>query len=77
MYKKVCLLLLLLTGVSALVAQGVFLAAYRIHVILLLAAVKFFLVSYYFMDMKAAHPFWNIVLVVFLAVFLGVFGVLI
>jgi len=43
-----------------------------IFIILLLAFIKFILVTFYFMELKKAHSFWKVSIVLFLSLFLGI-----
>ena len=60
--------LLVLTIISAAVSNVD--NKYTLISILLLAALKFVGVSFYFMELKKAHSFWKIALLLFLMLFI-------
>jgi hypothetical protein len=66
--------LLILTIISAVVSNGD--NKYTLICILLLAALKFIGVSFYFMELEKAHPFWKGAIIVFLILFVGLILVL-
>lgn len=71
MYKTAITLgsLVVLTIVSAAVSNVE--NKYTILCILLLAALKFVGVSFYFMELKKAHTFWKGATIMFLILFVG------
>ena len=60
--------LLVLTIISAAVSNVD--NKYTLICILLLAALKFVGVSFYFMELKKAHAFWKVALLLFLMLFI-------
>lgn len=60
--------LLVLTIISAAVSNVD--SRYTLIFILLLAALKFIGVSFYFMELKKAHTFWKAALLLFLMLFI-------
>jgi len=60
--------LLVLTIISAAVSNVD--SRYTLIGILLLAALKFIGVSFYFMELKKAHAFWKVTLLLFLLLFI-------
>ncbi len=60
--------LLVLTIISAAVSNVD--SRYTLIFILLLAALKFVGVSFYFMELKKAHTFWKVALLLFLMLFI-------
>jgi len=63
--------LILLTITTALVSGFIDLKV-GVFFILLLSAIKFVLVSFQFMELKKAHPFWKTMILLFLIVFMGI-----
>ncbi|MDG1040538.1 MAG: cytochrome C oxidase subunit IV family protein [Polaribacter sp.] len=45
---------------------------YLATIILLISALKFLAISFYFMEMKKAHVFWKTTIIVFLLLFIGI-----
>ena len=70
---KVWLVLIMLTICTALVSNSKRVLLLAIPAILVLSAVKFFLVSNYFMEMKRAHLFWKLSILFYLIVVIGTF----
>ena len=70
---KVWLVLIMLTNCTALVSNSKSVLLLAIPAILVLSAVKFFLVSNYFMEMKRAHLFWKLSILFYLIVVIGTF----
>lgn len=64
-YLVIWLGLLMLTAISAIVSTG---NSSRTFIILVLAAVKFIGVSFYFMEIKKAHIFWKYSIVLFITI---------
>ncbi len=68
-------LLVLLTLVSAMLAEG-----RRVNwawfLILTLAAIKFNLVVFEFMELRSAHGFWKLLMVFYSVVFITVLGLI-
>lgn len=62
-------LLLILTVISAIVSEYYFNGDYLVQIIILLAVLKFIGVALNFMELKKAHVFWRILLIIFLALF--------
>jgi len=57
-------LLLLLTITTACVANSFIVSAFVAPLVLVLAVAKFLLVAFQFMELKKAHSFWKISLIV-------------
>ena len=68
---KVWLVLIILTICTALVSNSTLVSSVAAAVILVLSAVKFFLVSNYFMEMKRAHSFWKFSILFYLIIVVG------
>ncbi len=68
LFVKVWIVLILLTILSAIVANGNIVHAASI--ILILSIFKFIGVTFYFMDLRKAHIFWRTSILVFLGLFL-------
>ena len=49
---------------------------YVVAGILVLSALKFFGISFFFMDLRKAHPFWKISVCIYLFVFISVLLIL-
>jgi len=64
------LTLRLVTMLSAIISANLFKVDYLMVLILVLAALKFGVVAYYFMDLKKAHAFWKTATILFLITFL-------
>jgi hypothetical protein len=62
--------LISLTILSAIISTYFFKVGYLVELILLLAAIKFIIVAYFFMDLKKAHIFWKTATLLFLLIFL-------
>lgn len=62
----VWILLLILTIVSAIFSESKL--EFGVEIVLGLAGVKFFLVSFYFMDLKKAHFFWKSSILIFISI---------
>lgn len=66
----ILILLILLTGLSALAANGIL--GDNVKPIILLASwIKFLLIGFYFMELIKAHAVWKIIFVTFSTVFFG------
>jgi hypothetical protein len=63
-------LLIVLTIASALVSK--INGKYIVFIILLLAVLKFIGITFQFMELKKAHSFWKVSVVVFLLLFTGI-----
>ena len=68
LFLKVWILLVVLTIASALVSNFV-VATYGIAIILFLSVIKFLLVSFYFMNLRKAHIFWKVSIIIFVSLF--------
>jgi heme/copper-type cytochrome/quinol oxidase subunit 4 len=66
---KVLLLLIILTIISALVASNSFIMNYITELIMVLAVLKFYGVVFYFMEVRKAHAFWKVSILVFTFLF--------
>lgn len=42
-----------------------------VFLILFLSGIKFLLVAFQFMELKKAHPFWKILTIIFIVLFIG------
>jgi len=62
--------LILLTILSGLISSYFLKLDCLVELILLLAALKFIGVAYYFMELKKAHVFWKTVTITFLIIFI-------
>ncbi len=60
-------LLMVLTIGAGLLSRAT--TDYTIPIILLLAAVKFFAVAFYFMEMRLANSFWKMIIIALIVVF--------
>lgn len=69
LFIKVLLLLIGLTGISAVVASGLLTTSFSQSIILFLSVLKFIGVSFYFMELKKAHFFWKSSVLIFLVLF--------
>ena len=66
--KTILVLLIVLTIIAALISNnGVI---YAVFGILILAVLKFIGVSFFFMDLRKAHPFWKGSILAFLLIFI-------
>jgi len=63
-------LLIVLTITSALVSK--INRKYIVFIILLFAVLKFIGITFQFMELKKAHSFWKVSIVVFLLLFTGI-----
>ena len=70
------IVLIILTVLSGLISNYFFEVDYLVELILLLAALKFLAVAYYFMELKKAHVFWKTATIAFLIIFIGTIIVL-
>ncbi|WP_457610310.1 cytochrome C oxidase subunit IV family protein [Lutibacter sp.] len=66
---KVWILLVLLTILSALVSNNFSHYNYIIAIIIGFSMVKFLGISFFFMELKKAHSFWKIAVIVYLLLF--------
>ena len=69
---KVWILLVLLTILSALVSNNFSHYNYIIIIIIGFSMVKFLGISFFFMELKKAHPFWKTAVIVYLLLFLTI-----
>lgn len=63
----------LITAISSRTINGWYFAA---MLIVILSAIKFFLVFFQFMDMKHANSFWKTMIIIFLVAFTGAVGII-
>ncbi len=70
-HRKAIIGLYVLTLLSALASTYLYGIKGFTGIILGLSAVKFWLVSFQFMEMKLAHPFWKVIIGVYLIAFVG------
>jgi len=68
--------LIVLTTLSALVSNFIAVKT-GVFLILFLSGIKFVLVSFQFMELKKAHPFWKTITLLFLAIFITIILVII
>ena len=68
LFLKVWIVLLLLTITAAVISNNV-LAKYAPVLIIFLSVLKFLVVSFYFMNLRKAHVFWKVSVIMFVAVF--------
>jgi len=69
--------LIILTIITALFATTFNSMKYVSIIILTLSIVKFVLVAFQFMELKKAHSFWKAIMIIYLAIFLIVIGVVV
>jgi len=69
--------LIILTIITALFATTFNHLKYVSIIILVLSIIKFILVSFQFMELKKAHPFWKTIILIYLTLFLTVIGVIV
>ena len=67
----VWLVLIMLTICTALVSNLTLVTSVAAIAILVLSAIKFILVSNYFMEMKKAHSFWKFSIIFYLIIVMG------
>jgi hypothetical protein len=63
-------ILVTITVLAAISAQTLEHSKIIVHLILIFSAIKFLLVSFYFMEIKKAHVFWKTSLILFVLLFL-------
>ncbi len=68
--------LIVLTILSALISNFVDLKIATFF-ILILSGIKFIFVSFQFMELKKAHPFWKTIILLFLLFFIAIIALLI
>ena len=68
--------LLALTVITAYFANNYYGIKSFAILILILSGIKFLLVAFNFMELKKAHPFWKVLLIVFLVLFILIISVL-
>ena len=66
---KVWILLVLLTISSAFVGNNFSHYRFIIAIIIGLTLVKFLGISFFFMELRKAHPFWKTAVIIYLALF--------
>ncbi|MDP3352781.1 MAG: cytochrome C oxidase subunit IV family protein [Flavobacteriaceae bacterium] len=66
---KVLIILIILTIISALVAFNSFIMNYISEIIIVLAVLKFYGVVFYFMELRKAHSFWKLSILLFIFLF--------
>ena len=75
-YTIIYLALLVLTSATA-VFSNIFSELKVIRILILaLSALKFLLVAFNFMELKKAHPFWKVLLVSCLTIFITIVSIL-
>ena len=75
-HQKTIILLYILTLASSLASAYLYGANYFVVLILGLAALKFLLVAFQFMEIKKAHVFWKMFIVFYLAIFILVINII-
>ncbi len=70
------LTLLLLTVFTAYFANNYHGIKIFSILILILSGIKFLLVAFNFMELKKAHPFWKVLLVSYLTIFISIVSIL-
>jgi uncharacterized membrane-anchored protein len=70
------LTLLILTAITAYFANNYYGIKTFSVLILILSGIKFLLVAFNFMELKKAHPFWKILLVSYLSIFITIISLL-
>lgn len=73
LFLKVWILLILLTISTALVSNSTIITAIAALLILVLSVIKFMGVSFYFMELRKAHIFWKVAILIFLFIFTSTF----
>lgn len=68
---KVWIVLILITVITALVSNSALVKTVTVTIILMLSAMKFLGVSFYFMELRKAHNFWKYSISIFLFVIIG------
>jgi len=68
-------ILIILTITTALVSNFIDLKV-GVYFILLLAVLKFIYVAFQFMELKKAHAFWKIIVILYLIIFLTIMSIL-
>jgi hypothetical protein len=78
--KKILILiyafLLVMTVTTALVANSSLVSSVMVALILVMSSIKFFVVAFQFMELKKAHSFWKISLIMTLGLIIVVIFVL-
>jgi len=67
LYIRVWVLIIMLTFLSALIANSDF--VYTMEVVLVISMLKFIGISFYFMGLRKAHVFWKSSIVIFVLLF--------
>ncbi len=75
-HEKVIVILYIITLLTAVASRTIDALYFAALFILLLSAVKFFLVFFQFMDMKHSNSFWKTVIILYLTAFVGAIGVI-
>ena len=68
--------LLVLTAITAYFANNFYGIKFFSILILVLSGIKFLLVAFNFMELKKAHPFWKMLLITYLSLFIGIVSIL-
>jgi len=66
LFLKVWILLIVITVITALVSNSALVKPIAVTVILVLSAIKFLGVCFYFIELRKAHIFWKFSIVLFL-----------
>ncbi len=69
-------LLIILTFLTALFSTNFNSFKYVTFAILVLSAIKFLLVTFNFMDLKHANPFWKVLIITYLVFFVGIITII-
>jgi len=67
LYIRVWVLIIILTFLSALIANSSF--VYAMESVLVISMLKFIGISFYFMGLRKAHVFWKSSIVIFVLLF--------
>ena len=68
--------LLVLTAITAYFANNYYGIKIFSILILVLSGIKFLLVAFNFMELKKAHPFWKVLIISFLSIFIIIISML-
>ena len=68
LFFTVWMVLIILTISTALVSNSAFVKSVATAIILVLSAIKFLVVSFYFMELRNSHNFWKYSIIIYLFV---------
>lgn len=77
LFLKVWIVLIVLTICTALVANQILPFNVAVLLILILSTIKFLGVAFYFMDLRKAHVFWKISVIMYALLFVALVVVII